>query len=198
MKMVNMKPNYKRTMYFNGYSWHHATDARGFRNPTNRSSAHIVLLGDSMVYGHGVEETSTVRHYLEHILNKPVANLGIQGSSIHEEYQVLKTFGVNLDPQYVFLFFLVNDIRDLTVNLSDGEMENFLNTSIDDHISPYFKIHQVVNEPPGLSYYMRDFYVIKVFEFFRQYIYKNLISNVNAFEVSLEPHHFLKIIHVFC
>jgi hypothetical protein len=177
-----MRPNYQRMMYFNGYSWYHETDAMGFRNPASRSSAYVVLLDDSMIYGHGVGETSTVRNYLEKILHKPVANLGIQGSSIHEEYQVLKTFGVNLHPRFVFLFFLVNDIRDLTVHLSDEEMENFLNTSVDDHISPYFKTLQTVNESYGLSTYLRSLYIVKAFDFFVKYIYRYFHSNAYASE----------------
>src|SRR5215467_7764816 len=52
------------------YYWHHKTDAMGFRNPADRTQASIVLLGDSMVYGHGVEETSTIRHHLEILLKQ--------------------------------------------------------------------------------------------------------------------------------
>jgi hypothetical protein len=39
MKMWFMRPNYKRTMYYQGYYWHHETDALGFRNPVTRTSA---------------------------------------------------------------------------------------------------------------------------------------------------------------
>jgi hypothetical protein len=100
-----MRPNDDRLMYFNGYWWHHKTDSRGFRNPVDRETAAVVLLGDSIIYGHGVEETSTVRHQLETILGQPVVNLGVQGSSIHDEYQVLKTFGLSLRPRYVACSF---------------------------------------------------------------------------------------------
>ena len=98
----------------------------------------MVLLGDSMIYGHGVEETSTVRHHLEQALGRPVANLGMQAAGIHQEYQVLKRFGVPLAPRYVFLFFLVNDIFDLTVALTDQDMERFLALPVEDHTTPYF------------------------------------------------------------
>ena len=184
MKMHLMRPNYKRMMYFNGYYWHHETDAMGFRNPVDRSSANVVLLGDSMIYGHGVEETSTVRHYLENILQKPVANLGIQGSSIHEEYQVLKTFGVNLHPRFVFLFFLVNDIRGLAETLDDKEMIRFISLPVDDHKSPYFEIPETTYESYGLSAYLREFYVVKSFDFMVKYIHTYLFRNANAFENS--------------
>ena len=140
MNMLLMRPHYEREMYFNGYRWHHKTDWMGFRNPVDRTAADVVLLGDSMIYGHGVEETSTVRHHLEQALGRPVANLGMQGAGIHQEYQVLKRFGVPLAPRYVFLFFLVNDIFDLTTALTDRDMERLLALPVEDHTIPYFDI----------------------------------------------------------
>ena len=93
-----MRPNYERQLYHNGYYWNHKTDSMGFRNPQERDRADVVLLGDSMIYGHGVEETSTVRHHLETLINRPVVNLGISGTSIHVQYEVLKQYGPSLEP----------------------------------------------------------------------------------------------------
>jgi hypothetical protein len=167
-----MRPNHERTMYFNGYRWHHRTDSRGFRNPVERTYASVVLLGDSMVYGHGVEETSTVRHHLETILGQPVANLGIQGSSIHDEYQVLKAFGVSLHPRYVFLFFLANDIADLAL-LTESEMSAFLGTPLDDHSTPYFDTRTPRKQAWHVAWsravesHLEDLYVVKAWGFLR-------------------------------
>ena len=121
-----MKPNFERHMYFNGYRWHHKTDSMGFRNPTDRHQTDVVLLGDSMVYGHGLEEADTIRHQLEKIIKQPVSNLGQQGGSAHYEYHILKDVGLGLKPRFVLLFFLTNDIHDLTVQLSDEEMRRFI------------------------------------------------------------------------
>jgi len=44
----------------------------------------IVLLGDSMVYGHGVYADGTSSHYLKNITGKVVANLGVQADYIHQ------------------------------------------------------------------------------------------------------------------
>jgi lysophospholipase L1-like esterase len=167
-----MHPNDARTMYFNGYRWHHRTDSRGFRNPVERAQASVVLLGDSIVYGHGVEETSTVRHHLEAMLGQSVVNLGIQGSSIHDEYQVLKTFGVSLRPRYVFLFFLANDIGDLGL-LTASEMSAFLRTSPADHSTPYFDVRAPRRRPwpvawsRALESRLDDLYVVKAWGFLR-------------------------------
>jgi lysophospholipase L1-like esterase len=126
-----MKPHFERKMYFNGYRWHHRTDWMGFRNPADRSHADVVLLGDSMLYGHGLEEAHTVRHELEEIIGRPVSNLGIQGGSVYQEYQILKRFALKLEPKFIFLFFLANDIHDLTVYLSDEKMRQFMSRGME-------------------------------------------------------------------
>ena len=165
-----MRPNDDRILYFNGYRWHHQTDSRGFRNPSERSSASVVLLGDSIVYGHGVEETSTIRSHLEALLGQPVANLGKQGSSIHDEYQTLKAFGLSLQPRYVFVFFLGNDIDDLKL-LTDDEMSAFLRTPGTDHSTPYFVIRPprmrpwYVRWPRSIEARLEDLYVARAFDF---------------------------------
>jgi lysophospholipase L1-like esterase len=168
-----MRANDDRMMYFNGYRWRHRTDSRGFRNPVERARASVVLIGDSIVYGHGVEETSTIRHHLEAILGEPVANLGVQGSSIHDEYQVLKAFGVSLRPRYVFLFFLANDIDDLR-SLSEREMSAFLGLPLADHSTPYFRIRRPRARPwpvrwsRALDARLGDLYVVKAWDFLRR------------------------------
>ena len=169
MKTLRMRPNYEREMYANGYRWHHKTDSMGFRNPSDRPSAYVVLLGDSMIYGHGVEEPSTVRHYLEDLVGEPVANLGVSGGYIHQEYQILKQFGLRLHPQYVLVFFLSNDISDLTLHLTDAEMQRFLRLPVSDHSTPYFEVKPPSDRPPSagrrISAYLGEAYVTKAFEF---------------------------------
>ena len=170
LHMNVMRPHDDRVLYFNGYLWHHHTDSRGFRNPVERERASIVLLGDSIVYGHGVEETATIRSHLETMLGAPVANLGRQGSSIHDEYQTLRAFGVGLRPQYVFAFFLANDIDDLGL-LTDEEVSAFLATPVADHSTPYFAIRPprlrpwYVTWPRTLEARVDELYVVKAFDF---------------------------------
>src|SRR5262245_1480995 len=170
LHMNLMIPNDDRVLYFNGYRWRHRTDSRGFRNPVEREHASIVLLGDSIVYGHGVEEPSTIRSHLEAILEQPVANLGRQGSSIHDEYQTLRVFGVALRPRYVFVFFLANDLDDLGL-LTEDEMTAFLETPVTDHVTPYFAIRPprmrpwYVRWPGAVEARIDELYVVKAFDF---------------------------------
>ena len=172
LRTTLMHPNHERTIDFNGYWWRHKTDSRGFRNPVETLTASVVLLGDSIVYGHGVEEVSTIRHHLEAILGQPVANLGIQGSSIHNEYQVLKTFGLGLRARYVFLFFLANDIDDLG-RLGEAALAAFLDTAVSDHATPFFDARPPKQPWWGARAYRAietrwdDLSVVKAFDFLR-------------------------------
>lgn len=126
LHMRLMKPHYQREMYYNGYRWQHRTDHMGFRNPQDRGQARVVLLGDSMIYGHGVNEQHTVRHHLEALTRQPVSNLGIQGGSAHQELQILREYGLKLSPKVIVLFFLTNDIQDLWDDLSEEQMRSFI------------------------------------------------------------------------
>ncbi len=54
-----MWPDFSTENYWNGYRWQHSTDSRGFRNPPG-TPTEVLLLGDSLIYGHGVEEPETV------------------------------------------------------------------------------------------------------------------------------------------
>ena len=187
LRTTLMHPNHERTIDFNGYRWHHKTDSRGFRNPVEPLTASIVLLGDSIVYGHGVEEVSTIRHHLESFLGYSVANLGIQGSSIHNEYQVLRTFGLGLRPRYVFLFFLANDIDDLG-RLGEAVQAAFLDTAISDHATPFFDDRPPKRRWWGARAYraiqtrLDDLSVMKAFAFLRDAVHARWEAPAEASE----------------
>lgn len=170
LKMFLMRPNYEREMFFNGYKWHHKTDSMGFRNPTDRVYGEILLLGDSMIYGHGVDDASTVRYHLENIIKHPVINLGMQGNCIHQEYQILKNFGIQYKPRYVFLFFLVNDINDITVFLTNEEISKFLDTPMEIHSKPYYEVKSSRNKFLEIKYYLNGLYVYRAYDLLKNYI----------------------------
>lgn len=136
-RTFRMRPGYSREMYFNGYRWYHQTDSRGFRNDIEYTSANIVLIGDSMIYGHGVESDFTVASNLEQLTGRKVYNMGKQGASIHEEFQFLLRDALPLEPDWVFVFFLNNDLNDLTVKLSVEEQINFINSAISNPFYSY-------------------------------------------------------------
>ena len=160
LNMERMRPHYERKMFFNGYHWLHRTDAMGFRNPIDRKRVDVALIGDSMIYGHGLDESETVRSHLERILGRPVANLSEQGGAMDYEYETLKHDAVRLHPRYVFIFFLNNDITDVEGRLSDGEMRRFLQLPVSDHTSRYFNLKRAHHLGQGdLS--VRNLYVVR-------------------------------------
>lgn len=111
-EMNFMHPNDARRAYFNGYAWSHRTDERGFRNPPGRPVDGALLLGDSMIYGHGTEEEDGVASQLER-RGHSVYNLSRQGDSLYQHYVLLRTFLEPFSPQQVVLFVFYNDFSDL-------------------------------------------------------------------------------------
>jgi lysophospholipase L1-like esterase len=125
-----MIPNLKTTMYFNGYVWEHHTDALGFRNRQITVPSDIVLLGDSMVYGHGLNFDETLGHYLALQTGLTVTNLARQGDCFFQYAYLLTEYAPLFRPRHVLVFFTENDINDLYGYLSDEELIRFADTPI--------------------------------------------------------------------
>lgn len=121
-----MKPNFTTINYYNGYYWIHKTDSKGFRNEKERETADIVLLGDSLIYGHGVNFNQTVGFFIENLTEYSVVNLARQGDTSYQELYILNTNGLLYSPQYVFYFFYENDITDLLLHTID--LQQFIET----------------------------------------------------------------------
>jgi hypothetical protein len=111
--LLYMRPDYQTHAWFNGYTWHHATDARGFRNPPGRPVDGALLLGDSLIYGHGVEEEDGVAAQLEKRHGRRVYNLSRQGDSLYPHYVMLRLHLEAFRPETVVLFVFHNDFHDL-------------------------------------------------------------------------------------
>ena len=117
-----MIPNFTTQMYYNGFTWTHQTDALGFRNQPLSIPADIVLLGDSYIYGHGLELESTVGVQLARLTGLSVANLARQGDcALQQAYLVTESLPI-FEPRYVLYFFSENDIADLYVFLDDASL----------------------------------------------------------------------------
>ena len=117
-KMAIMKPNYGRAMFYNGYKWHHEANSFGIRDDEDFEKADIVLLGDSMIYGHGLNLEDTVSENLEKISGLKVANLGVQADYPVKEYLRLKHLGLYFSPRVVLFFVLSKqDERDFETYL---------------------------------------------------------------------------------
>src|SRR3989449_1233581 len=126
LRMNFMIPNFETTMYANGYVWHHQTDALGFRNAPLHIPADVVVLGDSLVYGQGVDFEDTLGNRLEERSGLRVVNLGLQGDCAFQEAYRLTAYIEVFTPRFVVYVFTPNDIEDLYVYLSDAAMEAFI------------------------------------------------------------------------
>jgi hypothetical protein len=111
-------------MYWSGHRWRHETNAQGFRGrPLERADA--VFLGDSMIYGHGVEEADTVAARFERATGLATANLGQQGTFPIQAYMILARKGVLLKPRVVLLCVHLTDIEDALVYYEEEELRRF-------------------------------------------------------------------------
>lgn len=104
-------PNYTDRLYASGYWWTHQTDARGFRNPPGVESD-LLVLGDSQIYGHGVEEPETTCALLRRRFGRAAYNMARQGDCLHDSYILLRLFVDELRPRQVVLVVFYNDFRD--------------------------------------------------------------------------------------
>jgi hypothetical protein len=110
--MRHMKRSFETRMFQNGYWWLHQTDANGFRNPDGLERKGVLLLGDSLIYGHGVDEEQTVSHFLRAEHGHAAYNMGQQGSCLYDHYVLLRLYMDEFKPKVVLLFIFLNDFKD--------------------------------------------------------------------------------------
>ena len=122
------RPHFAGDCYFSGHFWRHQSDAFGWRNPTTWDAADVVLLGDSMIYGHGVNEEQTTAHFLRRQLGQTVVNLGITGGSPVHYLAYLRNFALPLEPRVIVVFFFGNDLEDIRATRPLEEIETFVLT----------------------------------------------------------------------
>jgi lysophospholipase L1-like esterase len=94
---------------------HNSLGLRGAELPARKPAGRmrVLVLGDSMTYGLGVEDDETFSARLEHLDPRlEVLNAGVPGYSTAEELLLLQELGPRLQPDLVLLMFLPNDIPD--------------------------------------------------------------------------------------
>lgn len=125
-----MYPNFRTDMYYNDYHWVHQTDQFGFRSEGAITRADIVLLGDSFIYGHGVNIDATVGHFIQRFTGCSVMNMARQGDYSYPEAYLLTEYIDRFSPRYVLYFYYENDLSELRSHLSDDEINQFINTPV--------------------------------------------------------------------
>jgi hypothetical protein len=120
-----LRPGFARSLYWNGHVWHHDANADGYRGP-RLDRADAVFLGDSMIYGHGVETDETVPARFQAVTGLPSANLGQQGTCPIQGLEHLRRTGIGLRPRYIFLCVHPTDVKDATAGYDRAELRRFL------------------------------------------------------------------------
>lgn len=116
-------PNDSRTALANHFVWRHQTDRRGLRNPPECASE-VLLLGDSFIYGHGVEADLTVAARLRQNYKWKVYNLARQGDGLTEQFVLFQLYKEELKPRRILLFAFVNDFGDISQVRSPAQLAN--------------------------------------------------------------------------
>lgn len=103
-------------------------NADGFRGPRHArprpdAVSRVVVLGDSVAFGYGVEEAAAFPRVLEQQLADrvpsrriEVVNLGVGGYNPWNEAQLLADVGLGYQPDLVLAQFCINDLNDPTVH----------------------------------------------------------------------------------
>ena len=108
-----MRADQRTRAYSHGYFWTHETDSTGYRNPSGFDDRRVLLLGDSTIYGHGVESEETVAHFLKTDHDVAAYDMSAQGQCIYDHYLALRLFLDEFRPETALLFIYVNDVQDL-------------------------------------------------------------------------------------
>lgn len=120
-----LRPGFVRSMYWNGHVWRHDANADGYRGP-RLERAGAVFLGDSMIYGHGVETGQTVPSRFQAATGLPSANLGQQGTGPVQALERLRRTGLRLRPRHVLLCVHPTDVMDALAGYERGELQRFV------------------------------------------------------------------------
>jgi hypothetical protein len=142
---VTFKPGLRRRTYWNGHWWTHEANADAYRGPA-LARADAVFLGDSMIYGHGVETAETVAAAFTRQTGLPAANLGVQGYCLVQSLAVLRQKGTALRPRWIFAASHPTDVPDVLHWYERAEVERFL--AEDGHL-PLVR-RELRPRPPGL------------------------------------------------
>jgi lysophospholipase L1-like esterase len=110
----------------------HYTDGHGFRNAWPwPAEAEIVVLGDSLAFGYGVEDDAAWPAILDRALPQlRVINLGLIGAGPQQYLRVYETFGRQLRPRLLLVgLFVGNDFWDTVLYdrwLASGGEGNYM------------------------------------------------------------------------
>lgn len=151
--------------YRHGFS----TNSQGFRGTTEYSVPkptgvyRILVLGDSVTLGHGVEDEATFSSHIERQLSAhrrtEVINMGVSGFGTAEELIQLRNIGWQYDPDLVILTYFPNDPYNNVVSqlfsVTDGKLIQKKETFV-----PAIYIRDRLYAIPGYSFLCQNSHLV--------------------------------------
>ncbi len=135
----------------------------------------IIMLGDSITMGNGVEWNQTTSFYLENLLNQSneetrydVVNLGISGYNSTQERATLQEVGLQLQPDVVVLNVCLNDSDSYNAIRNGGLVSHAKISRFSD-----INLRTLIS-----SSYLLSFSKDRITSFLRSY-YPNILSTLN-------------------
>jgi len=107
----------------------------------------IVVLGDSLTFGQGVNDNETFPYYLEELLNKKnisakrfeVLNFGVPGYNTLQEVEAFKVKALKYSPDLVIIAHVSNDIENVS------EIQETCHKLYDEYLSKPYKMDDNLN-----------------------------------------------------
>jgi lysophospholipase L1-like esterase len=119
--IYSLKPNEERLIKTNRFKEHAIINSHGLRDNEIKERSlfekRIIIIGDSMTFGHGVSNTQTFPNQLERIYIQKnrqidVINAGIKGYGTDQAYKLFVTRLCSLAPDLLIFALYTNDITD--------------------------------------------------------------------------------------
>lgn len=142
-----MIPNLSTDLYINGREWRHETDAWGFRNPAGLEDKSLLLLGDSLIYGFGVDNDLTLAHYLRTSHGRPAYNMALQGTGLYQHYLLCRLYLERFDPDDLVLYVFMNDFTDLLKQRSPVQLLEAPEIKRDDYDAVFAELASLQENP---------------------------------------------------
>src|SRR3989344_6767541 len=120
-----LKPDFDGIFFSNEYYTYIKNNAQGLRMNNNlsleKSKYRIAFLGDSFIWGHGVNDGERISNVLEKELkNSEILNFGVSGYATDQYYLQIKNTILNYKPDLVIIRFYANDLEDAGNNIMQG------------------------------------------------------------------------------
>lgn len=118
----------------------------GFRDDGVNSEVYAIVVGDSHVYGHGVDLEKVWTELLEKKVGAEIVNMGQPAAFPETQVKILEIYGIKMKPKIIFFAIFQNDWADAASFVREKEdTYTFMKRFLDSYSSTYRLVRFVVN-----------------------------------------------------